>query len=343
MAEALSSGSANSAVSGAFHWHHESDEYTGQADYDQSKHLIENFEFSHDLTEDYHIFGMTWTPKWIAMWVDSEANKVIRIDSGDPTFDEFRQNHFLILNLAVGGIFPQIFTHEEITALMPAKMYVDYVRIYDNDASDYSTELTLAEESAKSDNPGLYGKEGDVTESLELGTDTELYIWNNMEGAVSTKDSDALTFNIGASDWFGMVFSMHYDLNLIYYQNGLLNLRINTTSIETIGIGIASTGSGNGTWVDLVHGDEECGLERDSEWHPTSIPVRDFSDEVDMSNVLQLFELLGAGGDISEIEIDNIYFSSNSHNDHSQHPRHKCHKEHKHPRGAPNTPLKSDN
>ncbi|QFT54103.1 family 16 glycosylhydrolase [Microbulbifer sp. THAF38] len=308
MAEALNSGSVNSAISGAFHWHHESDDYTGQADYGQSKNLIEDFGSSSDLTEDYHIFGMTWTPDSITMWVDDEANEIISIGSEDPAFDEFRQEHFLILNLAVGGIFPQIFTNEEITAPMPAKMYVDYVRIYDNDDSNYSTEITLAKDSAKTGNLGIYGDNENITESLELGTDTELYVWNNMESIASLEDSEALEFNIGAGDWFGMGFWMHYDLNMMRYQNGHLNLRIKTTSTETIGIGIASTGSGSDTWVDLVDDGEAYGLKRDGEWHQVSIPLSKYA--VDFHTISQALMIRGgAPAEDFTLAIDDIYFS----------------------------------
>ncbi|MFA0813715.1 glycoside hydrolase family 16 protein [Microbulbifer epialgicus] len=133
MAEALNAGKVNSEISGAFHWWHESDDYTGRADYGQSKNLIEDFRSNTNLIEGYHIFGMTWTPENIAMWVDDETNEIISINTDDPAFSEFQQQHFLILNLAIGGNFPQIFDNNEITAPMPAKMYIDYVRIYDND------------------------------------------------------------------------------------------------------------------------------------------------------------------------------------------------------------------
>ncbi|WP_226645293.1 family 16 glycosylhydrolase [Microbulbifer variabilis] len=308
MAEALNSGSVNSAISGAFHWHHESDDYTGQADYGQSKNLIEDFGSNSDLTEEYHIFGMTWTPDSITMWVDDEANEIISIGSEDPAFDEFRQEHFLILNLAVGGLFPQIFTNEEITAPMPAKMYVDYVRIYDNDDNNYSTEIILAEDSAKTGNVGIYGENGNITESLELGTDTELYIWNNMESVASLEDSEALEFNIGAGDWFGMGFWMHYDLNMMHYQNGHLNLRIKTTSTETIGIGIASTGSASDTWIDLVDGGEAYGLKRDGEWHQVSIPLSKYA--LDFHTISQALMIRGgAPAEDFTLAIDDIYFS----------------------------------
>ncbi|WP_444936411.1 discoidin domain-containing protein [Microbulbifer sp. JMSA004] len=304
MAEALEAGIVNSEVSGAFHWWHESDDYTGQADYGESKNLVEDFGSSTDLTEDYHIFGMTWTPESIAMWVDDETNEVISIGTDDPAFDEFQQHHFLILNLAVGGIFPQLYANSDITAPMPAKMYVDYVRIYDNDDSSYSTELSFAADTAKSGNLGVYGDSSEFSESLTFGTDSELYVWNNME---SQDSSDALEFEVGTGEWFGMGVWMQYDLNLMNYQNGHLNFLMKTTTEQTIGIGIAST-SGGDAWVDLSVDGDTFGLERDGEWHEVSIPLSKFG--VDFNTISQAIMVRGdAPSEAFTLSFDDIYFS----------------------------------
>ncbi|WP_444941048.1 discoidin domain-containing protein [Microbulbifer sp. ZKSA004] len=308
MAEALEAGVVNSEISGAFHWWHESDDYTGQADYGVSQNLVEDFGSSSDLTEDYHIFGMTWTPDSIVMWVDDESNQIAALtDTSDSAFDEFRQHNFLILNLAVGGIFPQIYDNSEITAPMPAKMYVDYVRIYDNDDSSYSTELSLATDTAKSGNLGVFGDSSDISESLTFGTDIELYVWNNMESQSSVDESDALEFQIDTGEWYGMGVWMHYDLNLMNYQNGHLNFRMKTTSEETIGIGINST-SGGESWVDLSVEGDTFGLERDGQWHEVSIPLSKFG--VDYNTISQAFMVRGDGAsEAFTLSIDDIYFS----------------------------------
>ncbi len=307
MAEAINAGKVNSEVSGAFHWWHESDNYTGQADFGQSKNLIEDFGSSTGFTDGYHIFGMTWTPENIAMWVDDEANEIASIGTDDPAFSEFQQQHFLIFNLAVGGIFPQIYDNNEITAPMPAKMYVDYVRIYDNDDSNYSTELSLATDTAKNGNIGVYGEGNMLSESLAFGTDIELYVWNNMESLSDLDNNEALEFEVDAGDWFGMGLWMYYDLNLMNYQNGHLNFRMKTTSEQSIGIGIASTG-GDETWINLSVDGETFGLERDGQWHQVSIPLSKFG--VDFHTINQVFMLRGdAPNEALTLAIDDIYFS----------------------------------
>ncbi|GAB2526784.1 di-heme oxidoredictase family protein [Microbulbifer agarilyticus] len=45
--------------------------------------------------------------------------------------EEFQAPFYLLLNLAVGGNFTDAATADEVTAPLPAKMYVDYVRVYE--------------------------------------------------------------------------------------------------------------------------------------------------------------------------------------------------------------------
>lgn len=309
MSSALLKGKVNDEMSGAFHWWHESDDYTGQASYGQTQDLFDDLGFSSNL-QDYHVYGMTWTPEHISIWIDDEANEVISLDSDDPAFDEFQQPHFLILNMAVGGIFPEIYENDYISAPMPAEMVVDYIRIYDNDAPGYQTELHFAEQSAKTGNIGVYSEGDGIDEHLTYGTDAELYVWNNMTAVNSStpaEGSDVLAFEVAAGSWYGMGVYLHHDLNLMHYQNGYLHFQMKTTHTGNIGIGLASTASGD-AWIDLIDGENNFGLERDGQWHAVSVPLSKFG--VDYHTVSQAFMLKGDEASAAfEIAIDDIYFS----------------------------------
>ena len=70
------------------------------------------------------------------MYIDLDTNpnakpyfKMNIKDFGD---NEFRKDNFILLNLAVGGNFPQIWDINQVTALSagPAGMEVDYVRVF---------------------------------------------------------------------------------------------------------------------------------------------------------------------------------------------------------------------
>jgi hypothetical protein len=71
---------------------------------------------------------MEWTPTSITTYIDGQ--EIFNNDiSGIP---EFQKPHFLILNLAVGGINTGIADPNLITAPFPAEYVVDYIRLFDN-------------------------------------------------------------------------------------------------------------------------------------------------------------------------------------------------------------------
>jgi beta-glucanase (GH16 family) len=73
----------------------------------------------------YHVYSVEWTATAIRWYIDSvkfyESNIL-----GNST-EEFQNPFFIILNLAVGGNWPG---QEIDDSLLPAKMYIDYVRVY---------------------------------------------------------------------------------------------------------------------------------------------------------------------------------------------------------------------
>ncbi|WP_299006234.1 discoidin domain-containing protein [uncultured Shewanella sp.] len=309
MASALLKGKVNEELSGAFHWWHESNEYTGPASYGQIKGLFDDFELDDDL-QGYHTYGMTWTPTHISIWIDDEANEVISIDSSEPAFSAFNQPHFLILNMAVGGIFPDIYDNAYITAPMPAKMWVDSIRIYDNDSPEYQTQIHFAEQSAQTGYVGIFSEGEHIDSHLRFGTDAELYVWNNMqasEASTPAEGNDVLNFEVGTGSWYGLGVYLHDNLNMMHHQNGYLHFQMKTTHTGTIGIGLASAGAGD-AWIDLIDGETDFGLIRDGQWHLVSIPLSLLG--VDFNTLSQAFMLKGDAPTAAfELAIDDIYFS----------------------------------
>ncbi len=76
---------------------------------------------------DYHLYAVEWDPNYIRWFVDGTQYNVMQITNGMGGTDEFQKPFFLLLNMAVGGNWPG-FTIDD--AALPAKMYVDYVRVY---------------------------------------------------------------------------------------------------------------------------------------------------------------------------------------------------------------------
>jgi beta-glucanase (GH16 family) len=73
----------------------------------------------------YHVYAVEWDNTQIKWSIDSVEYHSTSISS--TTTDEFHQPFFILLNFAIGGDWPG---QTIDNSLLPAKMYVDWVRVY---------------------------------------------------------------------------------------------------------------------------------------------------------------------------------------------------------------------
>lgn len=75
----------------------------------------------------YHVYGIEWDENSIRWYVDGRQYHQFDITDNINSTEEFHKPYFILLNLALGGDWPgQIIDDSKL----PAKMYVDYVRVY---------------------------------------------------------------------------------------------------------------------------------------------------------------------------------------------------------------------
>lgn len=295
---ALDNGTANHAVSGAFHWWHETGTWSDWLQADASAEV----EVPMALNEAYHTYRLDWTPDTATISVD--GTEIISMDITAPEFSEFRDNPMhILLNLAVGGWnFVEITDPAQITAQFPAKMYVDYVRVYPNEY----TEIEVPADSAPSGDFGVMTETHPVDAELDLA-EANIYVWNNMaaEDTAPSEGSDLLSFRVNAGDWWGMGL-LHPDYSMENYAHGTLNFDIKTSTAEPIQVNLDSTNGSQGSV--LIEGDD-FGLVRDGQWHSVSIPLAQLIG-VDWSTVNSFFSISGAAPTAAfSIAVDNIYLS----------------------------------
>ena len=77
--------------------------------------------------QNYHVYAVEWDPTTIRWFIDGTQYHVIDITNGAGGTEEFQRDFFLLLNMAVGGNWPGFNIDE---GALPARMYVDYVRVY---------------------------------------------------------------------------------------------------------------------------------------------------------------------------------------------------------------------
>src|SRR5262249_2478325 len=76
---------------------------------------------------DYHVYAVEWDSSAIKWFVDSRQYHQLDISNNINSSEEFHKPFFILLNLALGGDWPG---QKIDDTKIPAKMYVDYVRVY---------------------------------------------------------------------------------------------------------------------------------------------------------------------------------------------------------------------
>jgi beta-glucanase (GH16 family) len=111
---------SNNVAHGTIHWQDHNNQY---ANYGGSRSTNVN---------DYHVYAVEWNAQSIRWFVDGALYHEASIANGVNGTQEFHNEFFLLLNLAVGGNWPG-FTVDE--GRLPARMLVDYVRVYQGGGS----------------------------------------------------------------------------------------------------------------------------------------------------------------------------------------------------------------
>ena len=113
---AINDGVVNRRLGSHFHW-----DDGGYQNYGLTK------DMPSDIDGTFVTYRMEWTPTSITTYINGQWIVTMNTDS----IPEFNQQHFFILNLAVGGTYTGIYDASGITAPMPAEYKVDWIRIYD--------------------------------------------------------------------------------------------------------------------------------------------------------------------------------------------------------------------
>ncbi len=291
-------GVVNRRVSAAAHWE-ENDAHVYTSEYTDRPTLM---------YQDYHLFKMEWTPTAIQMYVDGDL--YYTLDISDPEADDREEFHgpmFLLTNVAVGGWnFIEITDPNQISASFPARMYIDYIRIYDNG----HTELFYGDDVQETGDFGVFTETAPINNALQYEVDAELYLWNNLTEEVGTPYEGDEVWSMTAQPgvWWGMgVLSTQFDRNMKNYSDGHLHFHMKTTAADTFKIGLKSAASGE-SWVKL-DSETPYGLVRDGEWHEVVIPLNAFLN-LDFNTVSQIFMIAGdPPSSPLHFEIDNMYWT----------------------------------
>ncbi|RZJ10745.1 MAG: glycoside hydrolase family 16 protein [Rubrivivax sp.] len=233
---------------------------------------------------------------------------------GSPALQE---PFYLLLNMAVGGNFTPAATPAQITAPLPATMYVDYVRVYELDGKgEVKLGVGITPEAGKF---GVFTDDTPVDEKQSLGASADFFIWNtgSMSGGSIPpyEGSNVLALNYFApGQWFGGAVQSRQVHDMSSFRGGNIKLKIKAPANVAFKIGILDTYTNHG-WVTFPANTTAYGLVRNGEWGTATIPVAEIAGPlVALQSMNSLFEFLSVDGSNPsapfQIAFDDIIWDS---------------------------------
>jgi beta-glucanase (GH16 family) len=240
---------------------------------------------STSLADRFVTYRLYWTDQSLRFSVVDNGTEYDMYDSPIPVNEEsseFRQPFYLLMNLAVGGNFTDALQNSQVTAPLPAKMYIDYVRVYEYNGLG---EVTLGNPSEPETGTfGVFSDRTDTSRSLASGETSDIYIWstNSLVGgnAQPFEGSEVISWDYTApGQWFGGGVQSRQPLDMSNFVDGDLSFRINVPANVGFRVGITDTYT-NEHYIDFPAGEEKYGLVRNGGWSQVTIPVEELTGEL---------------------------------------------------------------
>ena len=109
----------------------------GTHHFDNNGHVYNGNSIS-TTPSDFHIYAVEWNADSIKWFLDGQL--FFQTDITSPAKTEFHNPYFLILNLAVGGVWPG---SPNASTAFPSTMLIDYVRVYQDTSFNNDLEITV--------------------------------------------------------------------------------------------------------------------------------------------------------------------------------------------------------
>lgn len=98
---------------------------------------------------DWHVYAVEWDANAIRWYVDGNKFHEASIQNSVNGTEEFHRDFFVLLNFAIGGNWPGFNVDE---SKLPAKMHVDYVRVYSAGGGNPGPSTTIEAENFSAQN-----------------------------------------------------------------------------------------------------------------------------------------------------------------------------------------------
>ncbi len=256
---------------------------------------------SRSLANRFVLYRLYWTDTQIRFTMVDNGRELDMYKApistvGSPALQE---PFYLLMNMAVGGNFTPAATPAQITAPLPATMYVDYVRVYELDGKgEVKLGVGITPEAGKF---GVFTDNTPVNNGQALGSSADFFIWNtgSMGGGniPPFEGSNVLALNYFApGQWFGGAVQSRQVHDMSGFRGGNIKLKIKVPANVAFKIGILDTYT-NHSWVTFPANTTAYGLVRNGEWGTATIPVAEIAGPlVALQSMNSLFEFLSVDG-----------------------------------------------
>ncbi|RYY02137.1 MAG: carbohydrate-binding protein [Gammaproteobacteria bacterium] len=244
------------------------------------------------LTNRFVTYRMYWTDSQIRFTVVDNGVEHDMYAAPIPVggeSSEFQAPFYFLFNLAVGGNFTDAASESQVTAPLPSKMYIDYVRVYQLNGLG---EVKLGNQTPKQ--TGTFGvfSDANTTDKQELGGSADLWVWNQTSVAPGTatpyEGSNVIAWNYTAPQWFGAGIASRQVRDMSNFGNGTLKFRIKIPANVGFKIGIADTYT-NESWINFPANATTYGLVRNGDWAQATIPISAIRGINALQSMSQLF------------------------------------------------------
>jgi beta-glucanase (GH16 family) len=261
-----------------------------------------------DLSEDYHLYRMDWTPEKMVFYFDDIQVHEVAIESD---MKEFLRSFYLIFNVAVGGNWPG---DPDETTVFPQRMLIDWVRVYSRDDFEppAEPELNVAEETIgnidfelpkHAFNQALNPFENLAVKTFGAGGEPDLYA-----SAIRVDGDSSLVLNYPGGGWGGAFFVLDPEIDASDLAGKTLKFSLNAPAEMTdIEIKLESVA----TQVSLFLRDYS-GEDVGNGFLEYAIPLSDF-EGLEFTDFKIPFALWNPKTQdeeylIGEVLLDNVYF-----------------------------------
>lgn len=225
--------------------------------------------------------------------------------------DEFQNPFYFILNLAVGGNFTDALNNGQVTAPMPGKMYIDYIKVskWNNQG-----EVTLGGPAPETGTFGVFTDNTVTTNKLSAGTSSDIYAWNNLAAGTTPayEGSNVIAWaTTTANTWFGGGIASKQPRNMSNFTNGNLKFRIKIPANVTFKVGVTDTYT-NEKYITFPANTTTYGLVRDGNWGQATIPISAFAGTMAFQSMNYMFAIVSVDGQLPtstfQLGLDDIYW-----------------------------------